>query len=624
MHPLSARRSFLVVPALLALATAGFYLNRDSARAVSTQSSAPPPRPAVSQAAEKLDALRREPLSVQQSSALNPSTSEAATAPRFVTASLATTFPGLAAPSGNWRSVNPETLTVAPHADLPLTFTRTALKQEGPYTTWIGRNPALPGASLVTVATVDGYDAVLVLPSASQFSFHVRGAEVVITESVPGEEGCNVAPTQADRLAPPAAARNIVDVFAEVPLPPKADTTVVTTTTTFVPLTVDVLFAYDADTLTAATALSSDPVGYIDRQTKAKLESANLALAQSDVTNFTWRHLGVAAAPSYPRDETSARDLAALIDPTLLGPWVTETRYRRGADQVMLLVGGKADFAGIAYAPLQIPVTRSRAVASMRWTASYKTLAHELAHNFGCKHDRANATTTGNGAAADGDGYWAYGQMWDNAKLPPNYTGTSGTGGTIMSYADWIVPYFSNPGISLRVTGSTFGWSSNPDLGTHQLGRAETDPKAAYNARVLTDNSPAMAAIEEEITTPSITTQPQNTSVLRGGSFLLSVSASGGGLSFQWRRGGTDIAGATSSSYSKIVETDEPQSYSVVVSNLAGSVASNAVNITVTAPPPSPSTSSSSGGSGGGGGAPGLGCVLALVSLLGWRKRARN
>lgn len=619
MFSSSGQRFLLVSSALLLLATlAPVSVRRPLARPVAV---ATHPRNAAPRVPSTPGALRApETAATVATAASSPlATASPATATqRVVTLPFATAFPNAPEQRDDWRSFQPESLTVAPHADLPVTFTRVAVKQEGAYTTWLGRNPAIPGASLVAVATASGYDAILVLPGASQFSFHVRGSDVVVAEAAPGEEGCSVAPAQADRPAATVAAPSLLEVVTDAPATPKADT-VTTTVTTFVPVTVDVLFAYDADTLASATGVAgNDPVGYIDRQCKAMIESANLALAQSDVSTFTWRHLGVVAAPPYTRDGTSLRDIQALTDPAMLRDWVLDTRYRRGADQVMLLVGGKMDFGGRAYSPVQTPVMREHAVAVMRWGNSFKTLAHELAHNFGCQHDRAHVNVNAPGdygpPAPDSDGVYAYGQMWSNGSLPPGSIGTSGTGGTIMSYADWVVPYFSNPSISLRVGGAMFGWSWNPDLGTHQLGRAETDPKAAYNARLLRESGPLMAAIEDEIAAPTITAQPRNTTVVRGESFALTVAASGGGLFFQWRKGGIDIPGATTSTFSKIADSSEPETYSVKVSNLVGTAVSDAATITVTAPPP-PASTGSSGGGGGGGGSPSSGFFGAIATL---------
>ena len=54
-------------------------------------------------------------------------------------------------------------------------------------------------------------------------------------------------------------------------------------------------------------------------------------------------------------------------------------------------------------------------------------------------------------------------------------------------------------------------------------------------------------------------------------------------LSYQWRRGGVDIAGATSASYvlNPTAVSDNGASFDVVVTNSAGSVTSSAATLTV-------------------------------------------
>ena len=86
------------------------------------------------------------------------------------------------------------------------------------------------------------------------------------------------------------------------------------------------------------------------------------------------------------------------------------------------------------------------------------------------------------------------------------------------------------------------------------------------------------------VTAPSISTQPASISVTVGSSASFSVTASGGGtLSYQWRKDGTAISGATSTSYAiSSAATSDAGSYDVVVSNSAGSVTSSAATLTVT------------------------------------------
>lgn len=75
---------------------------------------------------------------------------------------------------------------------------------------------------------------------------------------------------------------------------------------------------------------------------------------------------------------------------------------------------------------------------------------------------------------------------------------------------------------------------------------------------------------------PAITTQPQSQTVAAGSSVTFSVVATGTApFSYQWRKDGTNLAGATGSSYSIAnAQTNHVGSYTVVVSNVAGSATS--------------------------------------------------
>ena len=86
---------------------------------------------------------------------------------------------------------------------------------------------------------------------------------------------------------------------------------------------------------------------------------------------------------------------------------------------------------------------------------------------------------------------------------------------------------------------------------------------------------------------PSIATQPVNQTVTTGQTATFSVAASGSGtLSYQWRKNGTAVSGATSASYTTPATsaTDSGSQFSVRVSNGAGSATSNAATLTVNAP----------------------------------------
>ncbi len=93
-------------------------------------------------------------------------------------------------------------------------------------------------------------------------------------------------------------------------------------------------------------------------------------------------------------------------------------------------------------------------------------------------------------------------------------------------------------------------------------------------AATLTANAASVA--------PSITTQPTSQTVAVGQTASFSVSATGTApLSYQWNKNGTAISGATSSSYTTPATTssDNGAQFTVVVSNTAGSVTSNAATL---------------------------------------------
>ncbi|HEX7628175.1 MAG TPA: immunoglobulin domain-containing protein, partial [Candidatus Methanoperedens sp.] len=83
---------------------------------------------------------------------------------------------------------------------------------------------------------------------------------------------------------------------------------------------------------------------------------------------------------------------------------------------------------------------------------------------------------------------------------------------------------------------------------------------------------------------PGITTQPSSQTVNEGQTATFNVVATGTApLTYQWQKNGTNIPGATSSSYTtpRTVPTDNGIKYRVVVTNNIGSITSNEVYLTV-------------------------------------------
>ncbi len=132
---------------------------------------------------------------------------------------------------------------------------------------------------------------------------------------------------------------------------------------------------------------------------------------------------------------------------------------------------------------------------------------------------------------------------------------------------------YTTPALTLADNGATF-----TVLVSNSAGSAQSA------AGALTVTQPAVA--------PAITTQPANHIVPAGSTATFSVVATGTApLTYQWSKRGTPIAGATSASYTTPVLSlaDNGATFTVVVSNVAGSVRSAVGNLTVTPPAFAPS-----------------------------------
>ena len=104
---------------------------------------------------------------------------------------------------------------------------------------------------------------------------------------------------------------------------------------------------------------------------------------------------------------------------------------------------------------------------------------------------------------------------------------------------------------------------------------------------VVSNVAGSVTSVDAKLTVklpPTITSQPANKTVKVGRTPTFSVTATGyKPLSYQWRKNGTNIAGATDSSYTTppVTKADSGSLFSVVVSNSVGSVTSNNALLTV-------------------------------------------
>ncbi len=139
--------------------------------------------------------------------------------------------------------------------------------------------------------------------------------------------------------------------------------------------------------------------------------------------------------------------------------------------------------------------------------------------------------------------------------------GTAIAGATNSSYTTGATSVANDNGATFTVTISNAAGSKTSNVAT------------------LTVNAAAVA--------PTITVQPQNQTVTAPAPATFSVTATGTApLTYQWSRKGTAIAGATNSSYTTgatSVANDNGATFTVTVSNAAGSKTSNVATLTVNA-----------------------------------------
>ncbi len=172
---------------------------------------------------------------------------------------------------------------------------------------------------------------------------------------------------------------------------------------------------------------------------------------------------------------------------------------------------------------------------------------------------------------------------------------------TPVSIAQQPVGVSVNPGASaiLSVVASgtvpiSYQWSKNgvPLAGatTSSLLLAGAQALDAGSYAVVVSNvagSVTSASVAVSVNAPvTISTQPQGMQLLPNASFTLTVAAAGTApLSYQWYKNGTPLVGATGDSYAiSGAQNSDAGSYSVLVSNIVGSVASDAAVVSLAVP----------------------------------------
>ena len=146
------------------------------------------------------------------------------------------------------------------------------------------------------------------------------------------------------------------------------------------------------------------------------------------------------------------------------------------------------------------------------------------------------------------------------------------------------------PTYQWRKSGTNISGAMSP---TYGISGVTTNNAGGYDV-VVANSSGSVTSVVATLTVvvpptnspPTITTQPQSLTVTNGDNASFAVVASGNPApTYQWRKSGTNISGATSPTYGiSGVTTNNAGGYDVVVANSSGSVTSIVATLTVVVP----------------------------------------
>jgi hypothetical protein len=259
---------------------------------------------------------------------------------------------------------------------------------------------------------------------------------------------------------------------------------------------------------------------------------------------------------------------------------------------VSVTAGNAATFTVVATgtAPLNYVWTKNGSVITGATSSSYTTSAtvsadsgsifEVVVSNVAGSTESATATLTVNPATA----------RPTITTQPVNQTVTAGQTATFAVTATGTAPLtYQWKKNGAAISGATASTYVTPATTTGDNG--STFQAVVTNAGGSTSSSIATLTVNPAPVAPTITTQPISQTVTAGQAATFSVVATGTApLTYQWKKNGANISGATSSSYTTPATTtaNNGSTFQVVVTNSAGSAPSNTVTLTVNAAPVAP------------------------------------
>ncbi|MBX3737831.1 MAG: immunoglobulin domain-containing protein [Candidatus Didemnitutus sp.] len=156
------------------------------------------------------------------------------------------------------------------------------------------------------------------------------------------------------------------------------------------------------------------------------------------------------------------------------------------------------------------------------------------------------------------------------------------------------------PTYQWRKDGNAIAGATNQDLAINNVtaNDAGSYTVVVTNSVGSVTSDAAVLTVAAAASAPAITTQPADRSSVIGGSVTFTVVATGNPTpTFQWRKDGNNLAGATTASFTiASVAAGDAGTYTVVATNSAGTATSNGATLTITATDVAPEITSSPSG----------------------------
>ncbi|QOJ14466.1 MAG: immunoglobulin domain-containing protein [Planctomycetia bacterium] len=181
------------------------------------------------------------------------------------------------------------------------------------------------------------------------------------------------------------------------------------------------------------------------------------------------------------------------------------------------------------------------------------------------------------------------GQTYDNSQQNGNGSCSSGNQINSQSFGNLAIQLRDTNGSTVLASADVNPAGSGETISSFTLTAAGTYFVRVFTASALTQSQMYTLSVTATATCvqPSITSQPDSETLCVGSPVTFSVTATGTEpLSYQWRKGGVDIGGATSSSHTiPSVAAGDVGNYTVFISNACGNTTSAVATLSVQNPP---------------------------------------